>query len=224
MHSTIQCIIFDFDGTLSDSNLLKQEAWFHIFSDKENVPDSLVREAMNHFEGNGTRFEIVHYICRKINKPKQEVSSFVKECTQKYDSIVQQSILGQGLFSGAYTMLKSLGEKYDIYLVSDTAHSAITQTVHALNITDLFKEVYGRKENQVAKKENVEMIMRREGLAGGQVLIVGDGHSDLRAAETLRCHFIGIANDFNNWREVGIKFPLINSVNEVPFLLGIQSS
>ena len=208
----IKAVIFDFDGVIVDSNRLKRDAWFHIFEGSEEVSKELVEEALKIVKE--TRFDILRYIFTRLDKNSKEIEKLVSRHAEKYNNAVQSEILKKGVSADVLKTLIELKENYSLYVVSATPEEAINQTVKNLNIELLFNGVFGKP---TSKKENIESIMKDKNLKNDEIVFIGDGEGDFKAARETGSHFIGIANNFNCWSEE--SFRLISNFSELTYAI-----
>lgn len=209
----IKVIVFDFDGVLVDSNRLKYEAWFKIFRPEE-VSHELIRNVL--VEVKETRYDILREIFRRLGAPTEEIESLVVRSAERFNEAVQNGISSMGLNPGVREVLSELKPKFRLYLNSATPEKALLETVERLGIRDSFEEIYGQSEPG-SKVKNLKKIIEKENFLPQEVSVVGDGEDDMKAAQALGCPFIGVANDWNGWKEK--EFPLVSNLSEIKNLI-----
>ena len=77
--------------------------------------------------------------------------------------------------SGAEAMLKSLSQRYQLYLSSMTPHEELKEIVHFRNWSGYFEDTYGYPHQKAA---TIAHIMGHEDIGPRQLVVVGDGNSD----------------------------------------------
>ena len=209
----IKIIVFDFDGVLVDSNRLKQEAWFKVFKPEE-ASRELIRNVLTEIKE--TRYDILREIFRRLGTSAEEIEPLVLSHAQKYNELVQSGISSLGLNLGVKEVLSELKHRFRLYLNSATPEKALLETAGRLSIGDFFEEIYGQSEPE-SKVKNLKKIIEKENFLLQEVLAVGDGEDDLAAAKTVGCRFIGLANDWNGWKDK--EFPLVSNLSEIKNLI-----
>ncbi len=208
----IKAVVFDFDGTLVDSNRLKNDAFVEIFSGDPHISEALVRDTLA--RNVGTRFDILRDIFVRLGAAPEEIEKSVARYADRFDERIQKGIQEKGLVAGAREVLERLSADRCLYINSATPQPALHAVVAQLSIARYFKAVHGVPPT---KEENLREIIGREGVAPEEVAVVGDGESDRHAAHTCKTHFIGVVNDFNQWQ--GTAFPLVAGIREAEAII-----
>jgi len=63
-------------------------------------------------------------------------------------------------------------------------------------LSPFFRRIYGAPES---KSINLTTIFLLERVSAREVLVVGDGYSDLESAREHGCEFVGVRNTFNDF-------------------------
>ena len=208
----IQAIAFDFDGVIVDSNRLKYDAWFHLFSDHTEVSEALVRDVLSRISQ--TRYDILREIFIQIGKEQSDVEKLVLDYGARYNTLVQDAIAAGGVIGGVRETLEALAPRYALYINSATPHEALQEAVARAGFHSLIKAAYG---TPATKEENLRAIMHAEGIGSNEILMVGDGEGDLSAARKVGCPFIGVANEWNKWHDK--DFPLVSDLRPLPHMI-----
>lgn len=209
----LKVIVFDFDGVIVDSNQLKYDAFFELFPATDSRAQQAVKKILS-ASRESTRQDILKQIFINLRTESNQIEKLVIEYSEKYNQKVQTGITKNRLISGAVDILSKLQQSYSLYIVSTTPQVAVRETIRNLGLDKYFLEVFGVP---TAKADNLKNIMDKENVGGSEVLLVGDGESDHRAAKKFKCHFIGLANKFNGWQDV--DFPLIHDLVEVQSMI-----
>ncbi len=201
----VKTVVFDFDGTLADSNSLKYEAYFRIMPEKYEHVIRQVLDTM--FEA--SRYEIIAEILRRVPEDGKAFEGVgadrVQELSKRYNDIVLQGACDCAAIPGAVEMLELLQER-DIpsYVSSTTPQEFLRKIVERRGWNHFFRGVFGFP---ATKEDTLERIVQDEGVLPEEILVVGDGESDRRSAEALHAMFVPVTDG---------RFP----VQEVRRLLG----
>jgi len=187
----IKVIVFDFDGTLVDSNRLKYDAFFELFTDDPNHVRTI----------------------RKVLSAKKEQSRFigikdqVKELADRYNDLVLTGAKTCSELPEAEDVLKSLTQKYRLYVSSTTPEDPLREIVQFRGWAHLFVEVFGYPRQ---KPETIRQIYKRENAGSSEVLVVGDGETDRQSAVENGCYFVHVGDNFRLKDLAGIIMSLSN--------------
>ena len=188
----IKIIVFDFDGTLIDSNRLKYDAFFELFTDdRTHVPT--IRKVLSETKEQ-SRFVILEKILRRLGDDKgNELSRKIKELAARYNDIVLTGAKTCSEMPGAGNLLRSLCQRYRLYVSSTTPEAPLKEIVQFRGWADLFVDVFGYP---CRKSETIQQIFKRENVVASEVLVVGDGESDRQSAVDNGCYFVHVKEDF----------------------------
>ncbi|MBW2479341.1 MAG: HAD family hydrolase, partial [Deltaproteobacteria bacterium] len=118
---SIKVIVFDFDGTLIDSNRFKHEAFFEVFPDDEHHAQTV--RAVLAYMNEQSRFVILAEVLQRLGMDQGPgLDARVKELARRYNDIVLDGAKNCPEMPGAETMLASLSQRYRLYLSSMTPH------------------------------------------------------------------------------------------------------
>ena len=190
---TLKVIVFDFDGTLIDSNRLKHDAFLKLFPDDTHHAGA-VREVLAQI-GEASRYDIIEKILVRLdNRPGD-----VNELADRYNAIVLDGAMRCAEIPGAELTLKSLVEKFRLYVSSTTPESPLQEIICFRGWTGYFAGIFGYPRK---KSETLRRILEMEDVDAKAALVVGDGQSDREAARENGCHFLHIdaTFDFNNFQ------------------------
>jgi phosphoglycolate phosphatase len=211
----ITVIVFDFDGVIvRSSEFLKREAW-------QVVLGSYGERAMSHFgdaearygEGRGgDRYDVLRYIFERLSKPTNQIPSLVEAAAGAFNAYLQKRISEVGVEPSDRKALQELSSRYPLYINSATPDKELKQTVTLLRLHASFKGVFGRPSS---KSHNLRLALSREHAMPTNMLFVGDGEHDYKAALEVGCHFTGYTNEWNNWAARDNPFPLVTSIPDV---------
>ena len=211
-------IVFDFDGVIVlGSERTKERCWFELFrSQGEKAIAALLRARERYSQGKGSRYDIVGDVLHDLGVPKERMVKLVKAYCDEYGQKVQAGILAEGIRNEDRRALDFLVQRATLFINTTTPQSAIEEILDKLGISHLFKGVYGQGlQGQTSKKtDTLHAISQRESKPIKNIIFIGDGEGDHRAAAKAGCRFIGISNDDNHWSETEHEFSVVSSVSE----------
>ena len=188
----IKVIVFDFDGTLVDSNQLKFDAFFELFTDDPNHVRK-IRMVLS-AKKEQSRFIILEEIVRQLGHiPAEGIKDQVKELADRYNDLVLAGAKTCSELPEAEDVLKSLTQKYRLYVSSTTPEEPLREIVQFRGWAHLFVEVYGYPRQ---KPETIREIFKREEVEKSEVLVVGDGETDRQSAVENGCSFVHVGDNF----------------------------
>lgn len=186
----IKVVVFDFDGVLVDSNKLKYIAFFNLFS-RSPKEKKIVKETLKHSRER-SRYTIFGKIFNRLKRRPH-----IKVYARKYNEIVESGVNVAKEIPGAKKSLKTLfKKKYHLYIISTAPRVPLLRIVKKRNIKKFFRKIYGGSDD---KTISLRKIVKSERVNPREIVMVGDGKIDLRAALDVGCYFIGISNAFNRW-------------------------
>lgn len=217
---SMKALVFDFDGVfvLDSDGIFKKEAWGRALAlyGERYKPYLDEGNSMFGFGKSGGRMEIFRYICERLGEPADRLDELVAKAGKVFDEYVQKRILEAGLVSGAMEMLESLSvQGLSLYLNSGTATDALKRSAANLKIDHFFNDILGSTKSKV---DNLLSVVAREHTEPMNIVVVGDGDSDIKAAKEVGCGFIGVSNRWNKWGEDNNKpfpLPLVTDLRDI---------
>ncbi|MEM7482269.1 MAG: HAD family hydrolase [Acidobacteriota bacterium] len=187
-----RAVIFDFDGVILESTEIKTRAFAALFADRPEHREAILR---HHQENVGfSRYRKFDWIYRKLfREPLDEATS--RHLGERYSAMVFEQVLACPLVPGAQDLLEDLVPTTPLFVASGTPDEELQQIVDRRGLRRFFREVHGAPRG---KTEILLDVLGRHGWAAAETLMVGDGMSDLDAAEAAGVPFVG--------REIGTVF------------------
>jgi phosphoglycolate phosphatase-like HAD superfamily hydrolase len=189
----IRAIVFDFDGTLIDSNRLKYDAYFKLFPSEDRYA-RIIRDVLSeNFEQ--TRYVILEEILRRLGFGDQAyMKREVGNLAVRYNDIVLAGVKTCPEKAGAEEALKRLAPMYLLYVSSTTPDAGLKEIIRFRKWEGYFRGVFGYPHK---KSETLLRIMALEKLRSDEVLVVGDGESDRESALEKGCPFVHVTGGFS---------------------------
>lgn len=211
-------------GTGSEE--LKDEAWFHLFGRPGGIlPHRTVAEVLAEVNqkikgGKGDRKDVVRALLEVSGIPVNDQS--IDIYCDSFSRAVHDSIIGLGLPNLVVEALQTIkNASRQLYIVTATPETAAIEILRGLDTLEHFTKVYGRPKN---KRENLEEALSFSGVSATEFLVVDDTPEVLKVArDELGMKVVGVRTKrVRLWRgDADPGFPIINSIAELPSLLGI---
>jgi phosphoglycolate phosphatase len=184
----IRLVLFDFDGTLVDSNALKRAC---MRATVAKLPGGLpALEAARRLGGN--RYALFAEVARLLD-PAGAPSAIARRgraLAAAYTRCCARAIAAAPERRGARSALAALKARgIRIWLNSATPHSDLLAIVRGRGLLPWLDGVLG---GPASKTANLRAALAVERVAPGQALMVGDGPDDLEAARALGTFFVAI--------------------------------
>ena len=209
--SELKVIALDFDGTLVESNHIKDRAFETIFSDWPEHQDAMMRW---HFDHNSTeRQEKFRYFVEDVLALTSR-EDLIQELTTKFGNITRQAVIDCPFVDGAQNFLENIQSKVETYLVSATPRLELESIIENRDLEKYFKKVYGAPINKTKMLKN---IMKNEHVLPLEMLFIGDSQEDQYAAKSLGIDFIGRKSD----RPLNGEFPIFMDFFQIQKYLNI---
>ena len=204
----IKIIVFDFDGTLVDSNKIKKDTFYNIFPPKYRC---LINDTLNRVPETFTRLEIIKMIYLEIEKIYGIKHSNIELvlALNKYSKITNNKVSVCNEIKKAQSILKFLKQNgIKIYLSSNTPVENLVTIVKNRKWLNYFDDIFGKPN---CKEQTVKNIIKNSSINSQQVLIVGDGKSDESCSIINNTQFYKIINKNSLAElELSLKLKLFN--------------
>ncbi|PPR63506.1 MAG: hypothetical protein CFH10_00502 [Alphaproteobacteria bacterium MarineAlpha4_Bin2] len=184
----IECIVFDFDGTLRQSLGIKHQAYYSAVYDVLGG-EALFRDIIREFPGI-TRYSGCAIFAERaralgIDCPDGE------ELAARYTRVCEDAIAACSEVPGATRFLDWLrGRAVDCFVVSGTPQLPLRDTIRRIGLVDSFVDILGYP---VTKPQHYADVLERVGCPPGSLLAIGDGDDDKAAAESVGGLFVRVS-------------------------------
>ncbi|MCA9725030.1 MAG: pyrophosphatase PpaX [Kurthia sp.] len=177
-------LLFDFDGTLLDTNELIMETFYHVLSPK--FPGKYKKENMAQFIGPSLKETFTMIDAQNTEALIEEYIAWNRvhhdELVSEFDGVVE-----------VLTQLKRAGLK--LAIVSTKRREAILTGLHVLGVEELFDVIISNDEVEHTKPhpEPVLLALQELGLQKHEVIMIGDNYHDIEGGQNAGVHTAGVA-------------------------------
>jgi phosphoglycolate phosphatase len=186
MHHNV--IVFDFDGTLVDSNQVKTDGFAHAFADHVACVRAIPETVSSHKAL--SRHEIIASLVGRIaGLSAAERALETLRRTEEYSSWVEARILERSAVSPAGALLPKWQARATLYVCSLTPRDYLVRVMERAGWLRCFQAVEGYP---LLKREILIRTATRHGIAASDVLMVGDSDDDEAAAAAAGTAFFRI--------------------------------
>lgn len=184
----MDAVFFDFDGVVLDSVDVKTEAFSQMYASYgQDIQQQVV--AYHIANGGVSRFEkFRHYHQTLLNIPMTD--QLMDKLCATFNSLVFSRVLNAPFIDGVQETLKALQEHgIPCFVASGTPDDELRRIVRERGLSSQFREVHGSPRT---KREIVQDICSRFGLAPKHCLFIGDARTDFNTARGLSMAFLGV--------------------------------
>lgn len=184
-------VVFDFDGTLVDSNPIKLGAFNVCFAEfLADYPEILRYCHSNHHTIRTVKFRHVYEnILKRAYTPEIE-----KKLLAVYAGATTEAIINAPEIPGALEFVREASTWSKTALLSSTPHEYLIPIIKGRGWESLFTYIQGAP---VKKSEWITATAARLGLSKHGVLFIGDTDEDARSAAEAGVDFIRVEKDFS---------------------------
>lgn len=190
----IRCVVFDFDGTLVDSNAIKSRTFFEI-ARCWDPGGEVVSEVIERWPS-ADRYEKTYRIAeglsgRKLLPPHSSLQEWASRLADEYTVQCERAIAACAEMPGATQALDELsGKGLLLFINSATPAKPLRRLLELRDWDRFFQAVYGA---EASKADNLRQIAVKTGAAPHEMIHVGDQFDDLHGAQQFGCHFVAVA-------------------------------
>jgi phosphoglycolate phosphatase-like HAD superfamily hydrolase len=209
-------VVFDFDGTLVDSNAIKETCLQGTVSGLRGGPEALAQAR----QSGGDRYKVFADVARRITRSDDPaiVAAQARELIGAYSRCCSRGIVAAAERRGARAALDRLARRgLRLWILSATPDRHLREILRRRGLLRRFRGTLG---SSVSKEQGLAQIMRRERVRRDAVLLVGDGPDDQRAAQATRVRLAAIvaenriaASGRFALRDLSPLVPLVDALN-----------
>lgn len=203
--------VFDCDGVILDSNLLKTTAFSKSLPE---YPLEKVSKFIDYHKANGgiSRYKKFDHFFKEIMQIEHR-EDLILQALRNYESYIFEKLLSCNFVPGVEKFLnhlKRLGK--DAYVNSGSSENELLKIFRHRKIDNLFCNVLGSPST---KKENmIKILEKRRDYEKG--LFFGDSKIDFEVAHQFFLNFIFVKG-FSEWKDVPDKLVTINDFRDINF-------
>jgi len=181
-----RALVFDFDGTLVDSNEIKFQAFEACFKRFPRHAEAIAVYCRNHHHTpRGEKFRYIYErILGLVYTPEADA-----ECHAQFEAATTRQIIDAPEIPGAARFVTEASRHRATALLSSTPHEVLLRILAQRGWQRLFREVRGAP---VEKAVWLRAFRERLGLEATSVVYFGDTDEDARAAAQASCAFIAV--------------------------------
>lgn len=181
-----QALVFDFDGTLVDSNEIKFRAFEECFTRFPQHAEAIAVYCRNHHHiPRGEKFRhITERILGRVYTPEADA-----ECHARFEAATTRQVIDAPEIPGASRFISEAARYRVTALLSSTPHDVLLHILKRRGWQRVFREVRGAP---VEKAAWLRAFRERLGLGAQSVVYFGDTEEDARAAEEASCSFLAV--------------------------------
>ena len=198
----IKAIVFDFDGVILDNADVKTDAFVELYA--HHGPDVTAKVRAHHLANLGiSRFKKFEWIAHNVLRTSI-TDDESKALGRQFSDLALAKVLASPFVGGAQSALAVLAAQLPLMVASGTPQDELDLIVDKRDLRGYFKEVHGSPKEKPAI---IKDILARYALAPREVLFVGDGASDHKAAVATGVEFL--ARDtpavHDEWVKLGVR-------------------
>lgn len=182
----VSAVVFDFDGTLVDSNVIKRQGFFDVVADE---PSSALRmkAVLDNVQADRQTIFESYVVSRSTSGFKGPGAD---ELTRRYSDYVDACVSDAPEMPGASEILRELQHAgICVFISSATPQENLESIVERRGWRDWCDGLYGHP-NQ--KSDTLRGIRARLGIDIRSITVVGDGADDLDSAKVVGCSFFPV--------------------------------
>lgn len=187
MKKFLKIFIFDFDGVIINSDIIKYNIFRNLFkNEKQNIQTKILRY---HFINQGiNRIQKFEFILKNILR-KKNIGDELKSLEIKFNSSFNKKLTNCKFEKGSIQILKYLRKKkIPTYIATGVKKNQIDLIIKKLKLKRYFSEIYGFP---LKKSDIIKKITKKNNAKNSNIYFIGDSLSDMKAAKISKINFLG---------------------------------
>lgn len=195
-----QTIIFDCDGVLVDSNVVKGQVFYDV---AKKYGEPIAKTFYNYYMENAgiSRFEKLRYLHEDLLSGKHLEKK--ESDLQEIKEILAQRIHDYVLTTDTVDFLQSLkNHNIKLFVSSGTEEQELIKLLQVKKIDHFFVDIYGSPD-----KKDVHVKKVKEKVGENSILFVGDSQSDYEVSHRTQLDFMFMSSysEFKEWENFFAK-------------------
>ena len=196
MRNQFSAVVFDFDGTLVDSALIKRQVFFDV---AEPLPGA--RELIFDLLANQPpldRYQIFSKVAEQCCLP-EDASYFATELARQYSEICHGKVTQSKDVPGAGALISLLKtESIPVFVSSATPITELEKIIPQRSWAKKLSGIYGSPMRKIDHLHDIYCQIQGDKQL---MMMVGDSDSDADAAEEFGCEFAAVGENFCSFKE-----------------------
>ena len=212
----IKVVVFDFDGTLADTNAVKEECMHRVVAGLPCGPAALETAR----QGGGDRYKVFADVARRVwhGAAPEVIAGKTRVLVESYSNCCTKGIVAAAERRGARSALDALRRRgLPRYVLSATPDRHLREV---LIRRGLLARLNGALGSSVTKEKGLLQIIATERVTRDSILLVGDSADDQDAARAIGVKFAAVTAENRidargpfALRDLRLLVPLIDSLN-----------
>lgn len=187
----IKVVVFDFDGTLVDSNGIKRRCMDAVVSGAPGGPQALAAARRR----GGDRYRIFADVAQRLHPQANEevVAARTRDLVGAYTRCCARGIVAAPEREKARRLMAGLRRRgLRVWLNSATPHEHLHELLQRRGLAPL---LHGALGGPRSKADNLRRIMKAEKARAREVVMVGDGPDDEAGAHEVGAWFVALTRE-----------------------------
>jgi phosphoglycolate phosphatase len=182
----ISTVVFDFDGTLVDSNAIKRQGFFDVVAD-EPANTARMKTVLATVQGDRHTIFKSYVETRSASGIKgPDADALVR----RYSDLVDSRVAEAPEMPGASHILRGLQHAgLSVFISSATPLANLARIIERRRWRDLCNGLYGHPNR---KSDTLKAICVQLGIDACSIAVVGDGEDDFDSAMSMGCSFFPV--------------------------------